>query len=407
MNKIKFAVIGTGRRGTSLAKNVLAAMEDVDLVAVSDGYEDKANQCALEVEKVCGKRPLVYLDYRKMFSEVELDAVLVATGWEEHVNVSIEAMKRGIPVALEVGGAYSIEDCYRLVDTYEQTKTPFMLMENCCYDKDELLVTSLVRHGVFGEVVYCHGAYAHDLREEVSYGNRDRHYRLRNYINRNCESYPTHELGPIAKLLGINRGNRMVSLVSMSSKSRGLEAYVHQHDDLQELEGVSFKQGDIFETLIKCENGEMISLRLDTTLPRYYSREFTIRGTKAMFVQDAYMVLEDGKFDEIYFPYQTYQKYAGNAQSYEDEYLPDIWKKVTPEILQAGHGGMDWFIFRAFIEALQKGEEMPIDVYDAAAWMAITCLSEQSVAQGSKEIAIPDFTRGKYKNRPLKDVIDL
>lgn len=406
MNKMKFAVIGTGNRGTSLAKNVLAIMDDVEIVAVCDVYEDKALNCALEIEKITSNKPQVYITYQDLFNQVHCDAVLIAAAWEEHVNIAIYAMNKGVAVALEVGGAYSVDDCYRLVECYEMTKTPIMLMENCCYDKDELLVTSLVRHGVFGEVVYCHGAYGHDLREEISYGQKNRHYRLHNYITRNCENYPTHELGPIAKLLGINRGNRMVSLVAMSSKSCGLNEYISTKDDLKDLKDTTFKQGDIFETLIKCENGEMISLRLDTTLPRFYSREFTVRGTKALFMQDAYMVLEDGKIDELYTPYDSIKKYGGNAKDYE-EYLPNIWKEVTPEILNAGHGGMDWFIFRAFIDALRNNEEMPIDVYDAAAWMVITCLSEESVKNGGKEMAIPDFTKGKYKSRPLKDVIKL
>jgi hypothetical protein len=48
---------------------------------------------------------------------------------------------------------------------------------------------------------------------------------------------------------------------------------------------------------------------------------------------------------------------------------------------------------------------MPLDVYDAAAWMVITCLSEKSIKEG-KVVEIPDFTRGAYKVRPITDVID-
>ena len=51
------------------------------------------------------------------------------------------------------------------------------------------------------DIVHCHGAYAHDLRGEISPGKENRHYRLKNYIERNCENYPTHELGPIAKVV--------------------------------------------------------------------------------------------------------------------------------------------------------------------------------------------------------------
>ena len=79
-----------------------------------------------------------------------------------------------------------------------------MLLENCCYGKRELMILNMVQQGVFGDVVHCEGGYHHDLRGEITCGKEMRHYRLRNYINRNCENYPTHEVGPICKLLDIN-----------------------------------------------------------------------------------------------------------------------------------------------------------------------------------------------------------
>lgn len=405
MDKVRFVVCGTGGRGSGLTRSVLAKLEDVEIIGLADPYIDKAETLKEKLKDEIPNVPIVYDDYIKMFDELKPDAVLVATSWETHLRVAIDAMNRGIAVALEVGGAYSLDECFELVEVYEKTKTPLMFMENCCYDKDELIGLSLARKGVLGEIVYCHGAYAHDLREEVSYGEKNRHYRLRNYMNRNCDNYPTHDLGPIAKILGINRGNRMVSLVSMSSKARGLHEYIQNKEDLSHLKEVEFKQGDIVETLIKCENGEMISLKLDTTLPRYYSREFTLRGTKGCLFQETDMVLIDGKYQEG-GSLKTIKEYGGNIDTFT-EHMPKIWAEVTPEIMAAGHGGMDYFVFRAFVDALKNGEEMPIDVYDAAAWMAIACLSEQSIKNNSQVVEIPDFTKGKYKNRPIKDVIAL
>ena len=49
---------------------------------------------------------------------------------------------------------------------------------------------------------------------------------LAEYANHNCENYPTHQLGPIAKILNITSGNRFTKLVSMSSKAVGLHEYV-------------------------------------------------------------------------------------------------------------------------------------------------------------------------------------
>ena len=118
----------------------------------------------------------------------------------------------------------------------------------------------------------------------MSGGEKYRHYRLRNYLNRNCENYPTHELGPIAQLLHINHGNRMVSLTSTSSKAAGLHEYITDRmGEEHELAHAAFAQGDVVTTVIRCAGGETITLTLDTTLPRYYSRDFTVRGTKGMY----------------------------------------------------------------------------------------------------------------------------
>ena len=78
------------------------------------------------------------------------------------------------------------------------------------------------------------------------------HYRLAEYLNRNCENYPTHEIGPIAKLLDINRGNRFVSLSSVCSGANGLKDFVKKHKDLHdELGKTEFAQADIVRTFIK------------------------------------------------------------------------------------------------------------------------------------------------------------
>lgn len=409
MKTIRFAVCGTGRRGTALTRDTILNLENVEICAVADPYPDKAEACADMICEKTGSRPKVYSSHIALFEKETPDAVFVATGWKEHAAVAIHAMEKGVAVACEVGAAFSEAECRALVDTYERTKTPFMLLENCCFGRNELFATAMARAGCFGEVVYCHGAYMHDLREQVSYGELRRHYRNGEYSNHNRDNYPTHDLGPIAKLLNINRGNRMVSLSSRASKARGISDYIKRSgaEDIQYLADREFKQGDIVETLITCENGELISLRLDTTLPAYYSREFTVRGTQGLYEQSTNMVLLDGDEKDGADPVKTLKRNLDNGKNYYDRYLPDIWKNLTEEIMEAGHGGMDYFEFTAFCDCLRTGKEMPIDVYDAAAWMSISYLTEQSIAQGGASVEIPDFTNGAYKTRPSKDVIKL
>ena len=409
MEKIKVGFIGLGQRGEGLLWTMLSC-EEAEIVAVCDVYEDRIEKAKKVMRDSNFKEPVGYTDYRELIDSKEVEAVIICSSWDEHTRMAVYSMKAGKYTAVEVAGAYDLEDCWQLVRTHEETKTPIMLLENCCFDRFELLSTSLHRAGKLGRVLYCHGAYAHELRGEILGGNVNRHYRLKNYALRNCENYPTHELGPIAKLLNINRGNKMLSLTSVSTKGGvGLEEFAKSEKNPDpSLADCKFAQGDIVVTTITCAGGEVITLRLDTTLPRGYSREFTIRGTKGYCAQDNNSIVleESANMHETYDPEKITEKYLNSAKEYND-YLPEIWKNVTPEQLKLGHGGMDYFQFKAFFKAIINKEEMPIDVYDAAAWMAITPLSEQSIAHGGMPQAIPDFTRGKWMYRETKDVVEL
>lgn len=400
---VRVAMIGMGERGKQLMDPLLK-MKDVQVVAVCDAYEDRTAAAAETVKKECGSAPFMSQDYKEVLSHGDVDVAVISTSWQYHIAIAIEAMKQGVFAAMEVGGTYDLQECYDLVQAYEQTKTPFFFLENCCYGHRELMCLNMARAGAFGEIVHCDGAYKHDLRKEVSYGKENRHYRLPHYIHHNCENYPTHDLGPIAKILGINRGNRMLHLVSVASKARGLAQYIRDHKpDDAELLNTEFRQGDIVTTVITCENGETITLTLDTTLPRIYSRNFTVHGTKGMYQEDGdYVFLEKDLKVDIAEIDTDPQKIWKNADEYAKVYDNDLWKHKSAGMIASGHGGMDYLVLRAMLSAA-RGESYPaIDVYDAASWMCITALSEQSIASGNMPVEIPDFTNGKYKNRTEK-----
>ncbi len=401
MEKVKLGIIGCGQRGQQLTK-LIDKISEYDIIGICDLYEDRAQ---LGAELCKNNTPVPFTDYKKLFDS-GINTVLISTAWEYHIPIAMEAMDKGLAVAMEVGGAYDIKDCFDLVEKWEQTKVPFMFMENCCYGKDELLVTSMARSGIFGRITHCHGAYGHDLRDEVVFGKEKRHYRLNHYKTMNCDNYPTHEIGPIALLLNINRGNRMVSLTSMASCEAGITQFIETNKDKvdPDLIGQNFKQGDMVSTIIKCENGETISIRLDTSLPRHYNREFNIHGTKGLYEMGCNVVLTEENLTHAFDPVKFYKENIDNAKQYEEKYLPKIWKEITPEEIAAGHGGMDGLLYRDFAKRLINGEELPIDVYDAAVWMSITALSRKSIEEGSKPQEIPDFTKGKYKERVSIDV---
>ena len=391
--KVRLGLIGYGQRGKVLTEDTLILMDDVEICGICDAYADRAEEGANYIKEKTGKKPLITTDYHEIVN-MDIDGVIIAAAWEAHTEIALAAMKAGKYVGLEVGGAYTIEDCWRLVRTSEETGMPCMMLENCCYGKRELMVLNMVRKGVFGDVVYCEGAYCHDLREEILGGEENRHYRLRNYMHRNCDNYPTHELGPIAKVLNINNGNRMLTLSSMSSCAKGLQEYArNKKGEENPLSKTQFCQGDVVKTLIHCANGELITLTLDTTLPRAYSRMFTVRGTKGGYWEDNDSIYIDGMHNEHE---EKWKELWGNATDFETEHLHPLWKDFDHVDM---HGGIDWMVMGAFIEAIKKGTQTPIDVYDTATWMAVSILSEQSIAMGGAVQPIPDFTRGYWTHR--------
>ncbi len=403
MEKIKVGFIGLGARGKVLLKNILKNFEEIEVVALCDVYADRVEDCQNLIFEKRNVKAVGYSNYEDVLKDEQVNTVIISASWEAHIPLAIASLKAGKATGLEVGGAYSIDDCWALVRTYQRTKTPFMFLENCCYGKAELLATSLARNGIFGKVVYCHGAYRHDLRPQIASGEKLRHYRLRNYLMRNCDNYPTHNVGPIAKLLNINRGNRMISLVSIASKACGMKDFIEGNEEHAALKDKTFMQGDVVQTLITCADGTLISLKLDTTLPHPYSREFTVEGTKGFYQEMGNIVYEDK--DKMSLG-EDMNLYVNTADKYS-EYLPSMWSELTEEEIKAGHGGMDTLLLRDFFNALLENREPSIDVYDAAAWMAISCLTEESIKCGGKQMSIPDFTGGEWILREPKDVVEL
>ncbi|MBR5308020.1 MAG: Gfo/Idh/MocA family oxidoreductase [Clostridia bacterium] len=392
MKQVRLAVVGLGQRGMGLLGGVILGNEKADVVAVCDIYEDRVKEGQDKVREMRNKDVFGSVDYKDVIVREDVDVVAVLSAWESHIPIALAAMEAGKDVAMEVGGAYTVEQCWDLVNTAERTGRQVMFLENCCYGRKELTILNMVQKGVFGEIVHCAGGYMHDLRDEIAEGKERRHYRLRNYLNRNCENYPTHELGPIARVLGINKGNRMVSLTSTASKAAGLHQYIlEKKADDKELVNASFAQGDIVTTVIKCAGGETITLQLDTTLPRAYCRGFTVRGTKGMYEEANNSVFLDGG--------DHFAKKWDNLGEYENEYLHPIWKKYLDDGVKGGHDGMDWLEFDRFFDCALEGRPYEIDVYDAASWMVISVLSEKSIALGSMPVEIPDFTKGEWITR--------
>ena len=221
----QIAVFGLGGRGQSLIEcAILPACEDfgAEITAVYDPYADRTTAGADIVEKITGKLPLEAKSAEEVLAIPEIKAVIISSAWESHVDLAIKAMKAGKYAAFEVGGAYSLENCWKLVETYEETGVPCMMLENISYGRPELAVFNMVRKGLFGEIIHAEGGYCHFFETRMVGEIHEGYYRVPHYLHRNCDNYPCHGMALPFMALDINRGNRFVSLVSVATKTVGL-----------------------------------------------------------------------------------------------------------------------------------------------------------------------------------------
>src|SRR5690606_13441791 len=346
--------------------------------------------------------------WRKMLELKGIEAIIISTPWELHKPMIIESLEAGIKyVGTEVVLGITLQDHWDVVKAAEKYKGHVMMLENVCYRRDVMAVLNMVRQGIFGELIHLQGGYQHDLRGvkfndgKTPYGKgaefgpvdgySESRWRTDHSVHRNGDLYPTHGIGPIAHYININRGNRFISLNSFASKARGLHNYIVEvggpnHKNAK----VQFKLGDVVTTQIACANGETILLQHDTNLPRPYSLGFRVQGTKGLWMDVAKSIYVEGKSQSHKWD---------EAKKWLDEYDHPLWKKYSQDAAGAGHGGMDWFVINSFIESAKRKVPTQMDVYDAAAWSAITPLSEMSIALGNETVEFPDFTGGEWMYR--------
>ncbi len=393
--KIKVGYIGLGRRGTNVLQKCISEMNDVEITMICDSYESAIEKVNTILKEKGKAEAIATTNYHDILNNPEIDAVFIMTGWESRLDIVKDAMRAGKYAGFEVGCAFDIQECHDLLKVYEETKTPIMMLENCCYGRFEMMALNVKEKGLFGELIHAEGGYHHDLITcKELYGDEkdeDRHYRIHSYMHRNCEQYPTHELGPISKVLGINRGNRMMTLSSFASKAVALkERILHDLGPDGKWSKFDYRHGDIITTIITCANGETIKLCLDTTAPRpFYSRNFTIRGSRGMCTEDGRTLFFLGMDEPC----------RNNLEEMYKEYDHPLHKEYVELGEKGGHGGMDWLVCRAFIESVKSGTNTPIDAYDSILWAAVAPLSEASIAMGGAPVPVPDFTRGKWVNR--------
>src|SRR6185369_12473981 len=392
---VRVGLIGVGLRGTDVLGEFLA-IDKVVVNAVCDVVKEKCLRAAQLVEKAGQKTPAIYSngerDFEQLSKRDDLDFIYIATPWEWHVPQALAALKAGKHVGTEVPAAYTIEDCWQLVDTSEKMRRHCLIMENCCYDYSETMVLNMIRGGLLGELVHGECAYNHDLRGILFENANEGLWRRRHHTLRDSNLYPTHGLGPMAQYMNINRGDRFDHIISMSSAHLGLEAYRKDHVPAGDPKWKeTYKCGDYNTSLIKTARGRTIMLQHNVSTPRPYDRINLIQGTKGIFRDYPPRIFIDGQ--QGGHTWTTLDKY-------KDQYESPLWKKQGETARKlGGHGGMDYLMCWRLVQCIREGLEPDINVYDAAAWSVPGPLSQMSVANGSMPVKVPDFTRGLWRNR--------
>jgi len=397
--RVRIGFVGVGGQGASHVRN-LVRIEGVEVKAVCDVLEDRVVRAQDIVEQSGQPRPTGYSsgdhDFLRLCEQEDIDLVYTATPWEWHAPVCVAAMENGKHAATEVPACVTIEECWQLVETAEKQKKYCIMMENCCYGRTEMTVLNMVRQGLLGEIIHGECGYLHDLRALFTGVTPGREWFGAHIKKRNGSLYTTHGLGPVAQCMDINRGDRMVHLVSMSSAARGVNLFVQENIPPEDpRRAAPYLSGDVNTTLVQTEQGRTINIVYNCNNPRPYSRINLVQGTKG--IASGY---PDRVFLEGTSPDHEWEPIENHLQQYE----PKLWREHGAQAASAGHGGMDFLEDLRLIHCLQAGVPLDMDVYDAAAWSAIAEASERSVANRSAVVEIPDFTRGAWASRPQLQV---
>ena len=399
LDVVRIGFVGVGLQGTAHVENFLK-IEGVEIRAVCDIVEDRVERAQRLVVEAGQKKPKGFSrgpeDFRRLCDRDDLDLVFCSTPWEWHVPVCVAAMEAGKHAATEVPMALTVDDCWRLVELSESTRRHCVMMENCNYDRFEMMVLNMVVAGVFGELLHARCGYLHDLRGVKHDMEGEGSWRRAHSMTTNGDLYPTHGLGPVSQCFDINRGNAFTTLSSFGTKSRGLRRYALERFALESPQAdEEFVLSDVVTTVLQTANGETVVITHDTSSPRPYSRDYLVQGTRGLARKypEPRIYIEGRSDPHRWDPFDTYL----------EEYDHPVWRRLEEQSRDAGHGGMDFIEDFRLVEALRLGRPVDMDVYDGAMMSAVVELSGRSIETGGGPLPFPDFTRGGWQvARPLE-----
>jgi predicted dehydrogenase len=408
--KVKIGFVGIGARGITLLKGLLN-FDVVEIAAICDIREDRVERAEKVIVEKGLAKPKKYskgeYDFERMCEKEELDLVVNATPWKWHTPICLAAMNNGKHTATEVPAALTIDECWQLVESSERNNKHCVILENYCYFKNVMLITNMVANMKFGELIHFEGRTQENWIAQnwhIFNSNGTLAWCGENLANMNCNAYPTHGIGPIATWCGINKGDQFDYFVSMSSDSYCMqEAVKKEFGSSHELAKRKYKQGDTNITLLRTKRGKTFTLYYGGTSPQPWSPEYKIQGTKGTAIGEMLRRSNSDNWRRTKLFFEGSNRRWQKADDYISKNEHPLWEKYGRNAMERKvnnwSGEYDYLMLYQLLFSIQQNINPPMDVYDAAAWSSIIELSGQSVANNSKPIDFPDFTKGKWKNR--------
>jgi len=394
---VRIGVVGTGNRGRSLLR-ILLTLDNVEVPALCDINKEHLDLAVKNMTEAGKKKPETYgkdeYDFKNLMDRDDLDAVIIATYWEWHTPMAVYAMKAGKYAATEVPAAYTLDECWELVNTHEETGMPCMMLENWSFRRDNLAVLNMIRQGLLGKIVHAHCAHSHDCIDHWFFDKEtgmDR-WPAKYLLNHNRDQYPTHQVGPIISWLDIGCGDYYDYLTSTATDSIAineyfLERFGSDHPNAKR----KYAQGDIVTTVVRTKKGKSIVINYDMQLPRPYDNRWMVQGTRGIYNEQRNAVY----LKNISPKYHQWEPFAPYQEKYENTW----WQAMKDNSGNFSHGGTDYLELKLFVEAVRNKTQTPIDVYDSVIMSVTGPLSEISIANGSAPVKVPDFTKGKWETK--------
>lgn len=150
-DRIRVGLIGCAFMGWSNISDFLLHPE-VDCVALCDVNKDLLTSRIAEIEKLRGKKPTAFTDYRKMLEMKDLDVAIVATPDHWHCLQTVDALAAGKDVYVEKPLANSIAECDAMVKAAQKYKRIVSVGQQQRSGKHWNQLVGIVHSGVLGKI---------------------------------------------------------------------------------------------------------------------------------------------------------------------------------------------------------------------------------------------------------------